>query len=168
MDWSNKYEVLVVDYKLIIRENIVYKRLMTALFMFSCCILTLLVPGGQYLEDKPVSFLVPLITVLVSFVIVLIEEPGPIIEIDQDKKAIKVRGKLDLKREDVLVIKIAREKRGGYFFDYLSLVTGSEKTPAVHHIFQMTTFRVGYKYDETSRIAGLIAETMGLTMVIER
>jgi|ERR1043165_1496650 hypothetical protein len=84
-----------------------------------------------------------------------------LIEIDEAKGTVKLR-KEELHRSDICRIRISELESGGYIYDYLQLIGPDE------HIWRVLRVNVAPLFSresESQRIAKLIAEKLGFTIV---
>lgn len=168
MRWpfEKKYDVFVVDYKVVIKWNLLYTKASAgiSLFIVSCFILLFVFLW----TDFPLygDILAVVTALFISACIISYIKAGNIIEIDSAAKTIRVRDEYDVMRKDVLCIKISHERdSGGYMANYLTLI--SEVMGQLRRYHVMT---VDYHFDyahETFEIAGLIAEKLDLELIIE-
>ncbi|HLP51977.1 MAG TPA: hypothetical protein VK154_13910 [Chitinophagales bacterium] len=168
MRWpfEKEYDVFVVDYKLVIKENLLYKQVSSAIFWVCFCIFC----TSIFFALFALSFYVGLLVVITELSIVakLISnmKPAVVIEIDNAAKTIRVRDEHDVMRKDVLCIKVSNERDSrDYIANYLTLITEVMGQLCRYHV--MTVDKHFDYAHETFEIAGLIAEKLDLELIIE-
>lgn len=160
--FGNQYDVWVVDYKVVIRENLNYNRSRVTVLGSILIAFTAL---GIFTDEHALPAGVFVIAVEAGLVIglYLSRQPKAIIEIDSERKTIRVRDKYDINLNNVISVKISElNDSSGYTFDYLALVHNSETETGIYKVL-----KADLSDDEIHRIAGIIADKLGLELIIE-
>jgi hypothetical protein len=169
MGWfSNQYDVLVVDYKVIIRQNLTYKRAFLGVFL-ACSIVgnSLILLVVTKVSPLVVGAFAVFLACLGGWLALRMKANG-VIEIDNYKQTITLREKYEMKREDVVSIKIAEEQSTNKknVYDYLSLASTTSGEPRVYKILRVKVNGKSERETETEQISRLIAETLQLKLII--
>lgn len=164
--FGDEYDVFVVDYKIIIKQNLLYKRSALGAFMLFVIILVS-VNVFSFTDFSALgNVLVVAIELALCAYLLYSQKSNGIIEIDNNARTIRVREKYDVDWDNVISIKISHEKGyRGYVYNYLSLISATKGKESSYHIITADS-----DYDEgheTIKIARLIAAKLGLTLIIE-
>ncbi len=163
--FGNRYDILVVDYKVVIRENLTYNK--TRVIGWGVIVLSITLLGFIYNENPPsteISLLILLIEIGIFIWAYFTQRSNCMIEIDNDAKTIRVREKYDIDPNQVTCIKVLQlhGKGSNYIYDYLALISDSDAETGIHKIL-----RGSISNKEIANIAHLIAEKLNLELIIE-
>lgn len=163
--FGSRYDVLVVDYKIVIRENLVYKKTNVVAGALIFILITLL--AILFGEDPPsaeMGLLILAIEVGISVYLYRTRRSKCMIEIDNDAKTIRVREKYDINPNNVTCIKVLKlhGKGSSYIYDYLALISDSETETGIYKIV-----RGSIDDKEIANIAHLIAQKLNLELIID-
>ncbi len=168
MNWfKNQYDIFVVDYKVIIKDNLTYKRAFVGIF--SVCLLVVEFAILFLVADIPIIWVtisILALAAIIGWLFIRLKSNG-VIEIDNENQIVRYHEKYTLKRPDIIGIKISSERgSAGYIYDYLSLITRETNGQSVYHILRVS-INDKKGETETERIAKLIADTLQMKLVIE-
>lgn len=165
--FTYEYDIWIVDYKVIIKENLTYNRgrvIFWALIILGFTSLGFLMAEPEAEPPLDVSLLIITIELVFFSLLFLTRRPNGIIEIDNEAKIIRVRDKYDIDANNVTCIKVLELKgnASSYVYDYLALICDSETETGIYKII-----RGSIADKATARIARLIAEKLKLTLIVE-
>ncbi|MFM2306857.1 MAG: hypothetical protein RLZZ367_1526 [Bacteroidota bacterium] len=163
--FGNQYDILVVNYKIVIRENLAYKKTkVVAMALFSIMFAPLFILLGEAPHSTEVGLSIFLIVAGVSIYLYRTQRCKCMIEIDNDAKTIRVREKYDINPNNVTCIKVLKlhGKGSSYIYDYLALISDSETETGIYKII-----RGSIDDKEIANIAHLIAQKLNLELIID-